>query len=340
MKAAVYRQNKGLVIEDVPMPDIGPGEVLVRIANTGFCGSDHSMLESKSLSDGTILGHEVSGTVVDLGPEVDSHFMDMRVAIRPTFCGECRDCRMGKPYFCQNNRRSIGIGDLPGGFAEYIKVLPGMLIPIPEGVNSQNAALAEAFAAAFHGIVCAGGNRGSALVLGGGPIGLALVRLLKLEGFTLVALSEPFQEKRDLALDFGADRVVNPLEDNLNAFVFENTSGIGFETVFECSGVPDNVQASLDVCARGGVVCIVSVMMKPATFLPVTLNFKEIRLTASYSNTHAENMTCLDWMAKGELDGRPLISDLITLDELPQVYKERIHTGKALKVMLKIGKEF
>jgi len=322
------------------MPEIGPGEVLVKVANTGFCGSDHSLLESGSLADGIILGHEVSGTVVDLGREVDSHFMNMRVAIRPTFCGECRDCRMGKPYFCQINRRSIGIGDLPGGFAEYVKVLSGMLIPVPDGVDSHNAALAEAFAAAYHGIVISNEKGGSALVLGGGPIGLALVRLLKLEGFGPVALSEPVPEKRDLALDYGADKVVDPLNDNLNAFVFENTSGVGFETVFECSGVLDNVQAALDVCARGGSVCMVSVMMKPATVLPATLNFKEVRLTASYSNTHAENITCLDWMAKGDVDGRPLISDLIDLDELPRVYNERIHTGKALKVMLKIGEEF
>jgi (R,R)-butanediol dehydrogenase/meso-butanediol dehydrogenase/diacetyl reductase len=247
---------------------------------------------------------------------------------------------MGKPYFCQINRRSIGIGDLPGGFAEYVKVLPGMLIPVPGGVDSHNAALAEAFAAAYHGIACSGEKGGSALVLGGGPIGLALVRLLKLEGFGPVALSEPVQIKRDLALDFGVDMVVDPLEDNLNAFVFENTSGVGFETVFECSGVLSNVQAALDACARGGAVCIVSVMMKPATFLPATLNFKEVRLTASYSNTHAENLACLDWMAKGDLDGRPLITDLIELDELPQVYQERILTGEAVKVMLKIGKEF
>ena len=322
------------------MPDIGPGEVLVKIANTGFCGSDHSMLESGSLPDGIILGHEVSGTVVDMGREVDSRIMGMRVAIRPTFCGECRDCRMGKPYFCQNHRRSIGIGDLPGGFAEYIKVLPGMLIPVPDGVDSRNAALAEAFAAAYHGMACSGEKGGSALVLGGGPIGLALVRLLKIKGFGPVALSEPIQQKRELALDFGADMVVDPLEGNLDAFVFEKMSGVGFETVFECSGVLDNVQAALDVCARGGVVCIVSVIMKPATILPATLNFKEVRLTASYSNTHAENIACLDWMAKGELDGRPLISDLIDLEALPRVYTGRIHTGKALKVMLKIGEEF
>ncbi|MEN8247052.1 MAG: alcohol dehydrogenase catalytic domain-containing protein [Thermodesulfobacteriota bacterium] len=340
MKAAVYRQNKGLVIEDAPMPEIGPGEVLVKIANTGFCGSDHSLLESGSLPDGIILGHEVSGTVVDMGQDVDSHIMDMRVAIRPTFCGECRDCRMGKPYFCQIHRRSIGIGDLPGGFAEYVKVLPGMLIPVPKGVDSHNAALAEAFAAAYHGIACSGEDRGSALVLGGGPIGLALMRLLKLKGYSQVALSEPVQAKRELAIDFGADMAIDPLDCDLNTFVFENTSGVGFDTVFECSGVLDNVQAALDACARGGVVCIVSVMMKPATLLPATLNFKEVRLTASYSNTHAENKACLDWMAMGALDGRPLISDLIDLDELPMVYKEKIHTGKALKVMLKIGEEF
>lgn len=340
MRAAVYRQNKGLVIEDVPVPVLGPGEVLVKVANTGFCGSDHSLLESGSLPDGIILGHEVSGTVVDMGPQVDRELMDTRVAIRPTFCGECRDCSMGKPYFCQNDRHSIGIGDLPGGFAEYVKVLPAMLIPVPDGVDSRNAALAEAFAAAYHGMVCAGRRQGSALVLGGGPIGLALVRLLKIEGFAPVALSEPVKKKRDLALDFGADMVVDPLEGNLGAFVFEKMSGKGFEAVFECSGVTDNVQAALDVCARGGVVCIVSVMLTSAAILPATLNFKEVHLTASYSNTHAENRTCLDWMANGELDGRPLISDLIALDDLPGVYREKIHTGEAMKVMLKIGEEF
>ena len=154
------------------------------------------------------------------------------------------------------------------------------------------------------------------------------------------ALSEPVSEKRGLALEYGADAVLDPMQRDLNGFVFETTSGVGFETVFECSGVLDNVQAGLDACARGGVVCIVSVMMKPAAFLPATLNFKEVRLTASYSNTHEENRLCLDWMAKGKLDGHPLISDLITLDELPGVYQEKIHTGKILKVMLSIGEEF
>jgi len=247
---------------------------------------------------------------------------------------------MGKPYFCQVNRRSIGIGDLPGAFAEYIKVLPAMLISVPEGVDSRNAALAEAFAASYHGIACAGGSGGSALVLGGGAIGLAMVRLLKLKGYGPVALSEPVEAKRELAMDFGADGTVDPLTENLDAFVFEKTSGVGYETVFECSGIPDNVQAALNYCARGGAVCVVSVIMNPVSILPVTLNFKEVRLTASYSNTHEENEACLDLMARGELDGRPMISDVVPLEELPGVYRQRIHTGEALKVMLTIGEEF
>ena len=174
MKAAVFRTSKGLVIEDVPMPQLDDGEVLVKVANTGFCGSDHSMIETGILSEGYILGHETSGIIAKVGKNVKDHVPGMRAVIRPTFCGTCRDCRMGKPYFCGNNRRSIGIGDLPGAFAEYIIVFPKMLIPIPNGVDSQNAALAEAFAAALHGIKCSRKEKGSALVIGGGPKALLL----------------------------------------------------------------------------------------------------------------------------------------------------------------------
>ena len=340
MKAAVYRKDTGLVIEDVPVPELDDESVLVKVANTGFCGSDHSMIETGILSDGYILGHETSGVITDVGKNVNDCKPGTRVVIRPTFCGSCRDCKMGKPYFCPNNRRSIGIGDLPGAFAEYIKVYPRMLIPIPDRVDSQNAALAEAFSAALHGIKCSRRENGSALVIGGGPIGLGLVRLLKIIGFGPVALSEPLEQKRIIAERFGADGVIDPFSENLGARVFEITGGIGFETVFECSGVADTVQTAMDAAARSATVCVVSMNFGQVNIAPTTLNFKEIWLTGSYSNTHAENIQCLQWMAAGRLDGRALITDLIALDELPRVYSERIHTGQAIKVMLQIGEEF
>jgi (R,R)-butanediol dehydrogenase/meso-butanediol dehydrogenase/diacetyl reductase len=340
MKAAVYRKDKGLVIEDVPMPELDDNAVLVKVANTGFCGSDHSMIANGIAPDGYILGHETSGLITEVGQDVHDCETGTRVIIRPTFCGTCADCRMGKPYFCANNRRSIGIGDLPGAFAEYIKVYPQMVIHVPDGVDSQNAALAEAFAAALHGINISRRKNGSALVIGGGPIGLGLVRLLKIIGFGPVVISEPVAQKRSIAESYGADGVIDPFTQDLGACVFNTTGGMGFEIVFECSGVADAIQTAMDAAARSGTVCVVSMNFGQINLSPTTLNFKELWLTGSYSNTHAENIQCLQWMQAGRLDGRPLITDLIALDELPRIYSERIHPGKAIKVMLQIGDEF
>jgi len=337
MRAAIYRKEKGLVVEDIPIPEIEPDQVLVKVSHTGFCGSDHSMIQSGGLPDGIILGHETSGTVAACGSRVKHIPEGLAVIVRPTSCGTCLDCKSGRPYFCQQERRTIGIGDLPGAFAEYFVAYADMLIPIPEGVDFQNAALAEAFAASMHAVTCINRKSGSALVIGGGPIGLALVRLLKIKGFTPILLSEPVASKCELGLHFGAHHVVNPLDQDLNQKVFKTSAGNGYDVVFECSGVPEQVQVGMDAVVRGGIVCVVSVMFTNAQIIPATLNFKEVWLTGAYSNTHAENRKCLQWMAQGELDGRPLISDLISLNQLPEIYTSRIHTGKAIKVMVEMA---
>jgi len=341
MKAAVYRKDKGLVVEEIPMPEAKEDGVLVKVSDTGFCGSDHSLIESGLLPDGIILGHEASGVVWDRGKQENALQKGSRVIIRPTFCGQCRECRMGKPHLCREKRHTIGIGDLPGAFAEYVRVFPQMLIPIPEGVDSWNAALAETFASAFHGIKCSGNEGGSVLVIGGGPIGLAAVKILKLLGYGPIALSEPVREKRDLGRRFGADYVIDPLQEDLGQQAIDFTRGSGFETILECSGIPGNVPASFGFVAKCGSICVISVIFKAITLgQPMIMNFKEFRLTGSISNTHEENIQCLRWMVEGKIDARPMISDVVSMAELPQVYKERIHPGKTIKVMVKIGEEF
>ena len=341
MKAAVYRRSTGLIIEEAPAPEPGAEFVLIKVANTGFCGSDHSLIESGLLADGTILGHEVSGVVTGWGKEVRGMTEGSRVVVRPTFCGQCRDCRMGRPQLCTGGRRTIGIGDMPGAFAEYVKVHPQMVIPVPEGVDSRNAALAEPFASALHGIRASGSRGGSALVMGGGPIGLAAVGLLKLLGFAPIALSEPLKTKRNLGKLFGADHSLDPLTGDLRQASREWTGGVGFEAILECSGVAENVPLAFELVATGGSVCMISILFKGITLSqPMAMNFKEFRFTASYSNTHEENRECLGWMATGAIDARPLVSDLIGLEELPCIYRERIHPGKAVKTMLQIGDEF
>lgn len=341
MKAVVYRRSEGLVAEEVPDPQLDDETLLVRVVNTGFCGSDHSLIESGFLTEGTILGHETSGTVAGWGKKVRGFKEGARIIVRPTFCGTCRDCRIGKPYLCQEKRRTIGIGDLPGAFADYIKIYPKMAIPIPEGVDSQNAALAETFASALHGINTARNDGGSVLVMGGGPIGLAAVGLLKCLGFNPIVLSEPLAPKRDLGRLFGADHVIDPHGEDLRQKTREWTRGIGFETILECSGVAGNVPAAFELIASGGCLCMISILFGGMPLSqPMLMNFKEFRFTGSYSNTHEENIHCLTWMAAGKIDARPLISDLIPLEGLPRIYRERIHPGKTVKVMLRIGEEF
>lgn len=336
MQAVVFRGGR-LEVATVPVPAVEPDGVLLEVLKVGFCGSDHSLIKSGGLADGTILGHEVCGRVVACGAEVHPVTPGAgRYIVRPTACGRCRDCRGGRPYFCQVGRRSIGIGDLPGAFAEYVKVYPDMLIPVPEAVDSCNAALAEAFAAALHGINCLGSVEGPALVMGGGPIGLATVSLLRVLGLSPIVLTEPVAAKRRLARELGADHALDPFDEAIAGPIFTLTKGTGFPAILECSGVPDNVQKALDWVARGGRICVVSMIFASAPIVPMTLNFKEAVLTGCYSNTHAENRQCLEWMAEGRLDGRPLITDRVNLRQLPQVYRDRIDGGQAIKVMVEI----
>ncbi len=340
MKAVVFRQGRGLVYEEVADYQAGADEVLVRVANTGFCGSDHSLVAGGLAPDGYILGHEISAVVVEKGPAADGPAVGTRVCIRPTYCGNCVNCLRGKQQLCRVHRRTAGVGDLPGGFAEYVKVFPQMLIPVPDGVDSRNAALAETFASALHAIQCTGGDTGSALVMGGGPIGLCAVRLLKILGYGPIVLYEPVEKKRGIALTYGADYVFDPAESNLDGKILEIVPG-GFFKIFECAGVTANIDRALTMAADCGHICIVSVIFKPLEITgPYMINFKEINLTASISNTHEENIRCLQWMAEGRLDARPLISDLATLEQLPHVYRDRIDTGLAVKVLLQIGEEF
>lgn len=341
MKAVVYRKGKGLVFENIAVPEPGSDQVLVKISNTGFCGSDHSIVVLDYVPDGHIMGHEVSGLVVEKGENVDPALMGKRVSVRPNACGSCRYCLAGRPTLCQTDRRSIGTGDMQGGFAEYLLAYPNMLIEIPEEVDSQNAALAEVYATSLHAIKRAGITKGSALVMGGGPIGLTLANLLKNYEFEKIVISEPVKNKRDIAMELGATQGIDPINENLAEIAKDLTDDMGFDVIFECSGIMPNIQAGVDLACADGVVVIVSVSLAEAVIRPGSFVVnREIDLIGSFSSSQDELREVFDLLAGGMIDGRPIISDLISLDQLPELYHEKIHTGKAVKVMLQIGPEF
>ncbi len=128
---------------------------------------------------------------------------------------------------------------------------------------------------------------------------MCAVRILKILGYGPIVLFEPVKEKRDIALLYGADHVFDPREKDVDQQVMAIVPG-GFQKTFECSGVKTNVDRAISLAADNGEVCIVSMIFTPLTIAaPFLINFKEVRLTASISNTHQENIQCLDWMADG-----------------------------------------
>ena len=176
--------------------------------------------------------------------------------------------------------------------------------------------------------------------MGGGPIGLCAIRILKILGYGPIVLFEPIKEKRDIALLYGADHVFNPLEKDTDAQAATIAPG-GFQKIFECSGVSSNIDRAINLSMDNGEICIVSMIFSPLTIsAPFFMNLKEIRLTTSISNSHQENIQCLQWMAEGKIDARPMISDIEPLERLPAVYKDRIDTGLAIKALFVIGEEF
>jgi (R,R)-butanediol dehydrogenase/meso-butanediol dehydrogenase/diacetyl reductase len=341
MKAVVYHRSRRLEFEELPKPEAAPDQVIVKVVYAGFCGSDHSIIHYDYVRDGTILGHELSGVVVEVGPKARGVAVGDRCVVRTTYCGECAYCLQGRTHLCVN-RSHVGKGEggIGGGFSEYLVAYPQMLIPIPDGVGFRQAAMTEMYASALHGINVTGLSGGAALVMGGGSIGLCTVELLKAKGFDPIVLSEPVAEKRELGLRLGATEAVDPFQTNIRGESRRLSGKDGFDVAFECSGVPSNLQAGLNCLNCGGVLSFVSVIPTEVSFFPMSLMVgTERRIVGVGSSNHEENREVLDLMRQGSIDGTPLISDDITLAELPTVYTEKIDTRQTLKVMIHVSDE-
>jgi len=200
MPAAVYVGEGKIAVEHVAIPDPGPAEVLVEIAECGICGSDLHLVMEKYATPGSILGHEWSGIVVS-GPSGSAWTPGHRVVGDPSpGCGTCRPCRRGRPSVCL--RRPPGnFLDSRGAFCRYKTVAVDNVLLIPDSLSIRAAALAEPTAIALHAVRAGDvGPDDRVLVTGGGPVGLLIVAVLRAQGVTDITVSEPSLIRRDQAL--------------------------------------------------------------------------------------------------------------------------------------------
>lgn len=341
MRAAVYRKEiGGLRVEELPEPTLGPGEVRVRVRYASICGSDLFLIRSGQLPDGAILGHEMSGQVDALGKGVKGFSMGQGVIVRPIGCGRCAPCSRGEENLCPE-RLAIGLGALPGAFAEAIVVPSGMLIPVPEGLELSAAALAEPLATALHGIRLAGIGTGQrVLVLGAGGIGLCAVAMLRALAVEDILVSEPQEGRRRRALSLGASRAVDPLTEDLEEAVFSWRAGEDLEAAIECAGSLEALRQAMELVSPGGKIVLIGLAKGKMDWAPAVTMLKQLRIQGSYSNTRMECRLCLEMLSQGRLGVREMVEGILALEDLPGKIRSLLHSPGDGKVLVEVGSDW
>ncbi len=285
MPAAVYRRPGEVVVEEKPVPEPAPGEVLVEVDHCGICGSDiHMLLEGWGDKPGLVAGHEFTGTIAALGEGVEGWELgEVVVGGTTPKCGRCRRCLEGKPSQCENRQGSIVDGH-DGAFARYVLVRAAALGRLPPGVTAREAALAEPLAVALHGITRSGAAPGdSVMVMGAGPIGALSVAALVARGIGPVTVVEPGERRRELAAKLGAEKVLDPSEiETFPPWEPERISEHAVHVVLECSGKKAAMETGFHQLRRGGTMALVGAGMEGPKFDPNRFLLNELHVVGSF----------------------------------------------------------
>lgn len=347
MKALRWHGQRQLHVDEVDEPKTpGPGMAVVEIAYCGICGTDlHEYLHGPNMIrldphplSGSIppmtLGHEMSGTVFALGGDAPGITVGMRVAVDPCLrCGYCRWCRRGDYHICAKGG-SIGLA-APGGFARFVEVPVENLVPVPDGVPDEMAAVAEPLAVGLHaakrGLVGPGDN---VLVLGSGPIGIAALVGARMSGAAAVFVSEPLAQRAEQAYGFGATEVFDPTAVDIRREVFGRTGRIGPDVVIDATGRAELVELAIRTTRRGGRVVMAGISNSQLSVDLRQIVLYERSIFGSLGYNH-DIPRVLDLMATGRLDAAALVTGICSLIEAPALFAElEADRGRHLKVLV------
>ena len=336
MKAAIFKANGILEIAEVPTPVSGPGEALVKVAYCGICGSDVHLVDGGLLPPGAIIGHELSGTVAEIGKDQEGFREGDAVIVLPMDpCLKCRPCQEGNYQKCvQLFDRSYGLGKIPGAFSEYLLVKTSMLYPIPEGLDLKTAALTEPWAVARHGVEMLDLFAGApVLILGAGPIGLFCIYALKAAGENEVFVSEPDPYRREKARLAGAT-IVDPGAGRLSSLI-EKSAGRPPDFVMDCAGAKFSIQEAISAAGPAGQIVVLGMPMAPITLKTMSAFAKEVRLNFSFGYTPREFSESLDSLSRKAVDPAVVISDVMPLKEISTAFN-LLHESGRLKIMIDV----
>ena len=336
MQAITFGDDRKIRLEEVPVPEVGPGDVLLRPHFCGVCGTDlHAPSMTAPFRSGVVMGHEFSGEVVATGEQVRGWEPGTRVVVNPNgnLCGACGACRDARFNLCRPAVMENGIGIRhDGGMAEFVTVDPKVLHRLPDAVSSEQGAFVEPLATAIRAVRRSRFRFGSsAAVIGTGPVGLLVVQALRRAGAATISAIELSAFRRQAALDLGADLAIDPeTEPPTDLFGTELEPP---EFVFECSGAQGTLELALDIVRYGGRVSLTGLPSRPVEVTATKVIGKEVEVVGSIIYVE-EFPLAIELLAKGAFDIESLISLVLPITRFEEAFDALADPVSTLKVLL------
>ncbi len=338
MKALVKSNpQEGIWLADIPLPDVGHNDVLVKVKNTAICGTDIHIYNWDEWAADTIplgmhVGHEFVGKIVELGAEVKGLTLGQRVSAEGHItCGHCRNCRAGKRHLCRNTE-GIGV-NRPGAFAEYISVPAVNICPIPDQVSDEMAAILDPFGNAAHTALSFDLVGEDVLITGAGPIGIMAVAIARHAGARHVVITDVNDFRLDLAKKMGATRSVNVGKENLHDVMVDLHMTEGFDIGLEMSGVPDAFRSMIDVVNNGGKLALLGILPRNTGVDWNKVIFKGLEIRGIYGRRMFETWYKTISMLESGLNLNPVITHRLSAQDF-QAGFDIMRSGKSGKVIL------
>ena len=346
MKSVICHSAQDLRIESIELPPLGDHQLRVKVAFGGICGSDlhyyqHGGFGAVRIKQPITLGHEVSGIVDGWGAQVSGFERGQRIAISPSRpCGQCRFCQAGQHNHCLNMRfygSAMPFPHIQGAFSEAIIIERYQAHPIGAHLSLSEAALAEPLSVGLHAISRAGSVLGQqVLVTGCGPIGLLLIGALRRAGAGRIVACDIASLPLNCAREMGADETINLSTEADRLEVYKAEKG-QFDTVFEASGSQAALRTALDLIRPRGV--LVTVGMGGDVSLPMTqLVAKEVDLRGTF-RFHAEFATAVRFLNEGLINGKPVITRVLPVDQAIEAFNLAADKSQSLKVQIQFAPE-
>ena len=344
MQAIVYHAPGDIRVEDIPKPEYGPGELLVRVDACAVCGTDLKSRQhgNPRIKAPLVMGHEFTGIVEAASPDAVGHFQpgDRVVMATSVSCGQCYYCRRGWRNLCD---RLAPMGfSYPGGMAEYV-VIPalalegGHAVKVPSHVDAQCAALAEPVSCAVNSVrQCNVQSGDTVLVMGAGPMGLLNALVARAAGASQILLSEPNPLRRGQAAKFGLDRIIDPETEDITRIIREATSGYGADIVIVAAPAVAPQEQALSLVRKHGTVNLFASLPIGNNLLTIdsrTLHYGEIRLVGSSDSTPQHVCEAVAMIAANQIPADQIASHRLPLDQIEQAF-ELMLSGEALRVVL------